>query len=481
MPIVIFFQKCFFQIKGIALILVLLLNSCNSVTSGKSVNIHFQLSVFHFIGIILAIISILILHYFFKIKQNKLIRRKKLSYSDELYLLRTLIDNMPDFIYVKDLQSRFVVANQYLANMLKAGSTDNLIGKTDFDFFPKKMAQKYFNDEQLIIKDKIPLINIEEEALDKHKHKIIISTTKVPWLDREGNTLGIIGIGRNISDIKKIELKLLTQTEKLKGANTLLVEKHEKIQQQAEELVTQARNLKDLNEELQKINETKDKFISIIAHDLKNPFNAIINFSELLIIKDDGSIKPKQMEMIKIINSSSKLAFSLLENLLYWAKNQNASIPFNPSQINISDMIKEVVDFMEVSAKLKEIKLENESAPDVHVYADHNMITTILRNIISNAIKFTSKKGEITITTSVDNSLAYVTITDNGIGISNEQMNNLFSIDKETSRGTAGESGTGFGLVLCHEFAQHNRGAITVKSIQGKGSSFILSLPLNAD
>jgi signal transduction histidine kinase len=293
--------------------------------------------------------------------------------------------------------------------------------------------------------------------------------------------MGIIGISRNIAKHKATEKQLIQQAENLQEANRLLVERHIKIQQQAEELALQAINFKELNQELQKINETKDKFISIIAHDLKNPFNAIINFSELLILKADSSIKPKYLGMIKIINSSSKMAYSLLENLLYWAKNQNSSIPFIPSNFLLIDSIKEVIDFHEVSAKLKNIMMITESEPGLHVFADQNMVTTIIRNLISNAIKFTPKNGQVKITTSLDKTNAYVSITDTGIGLSKEQLEKLFIPDKEITKGTSGESGTGFGLVLCYEFAQQNRGRITVKSEVGKGSTFILSLPLHAE
>jgi two-component system, sensor histidine kinase and response regulator len=182
--------------------------------------------------------------------------------------------------------------------------------------------------------------------------------------------------------------------------------------------------------------------------------------------------------MIRIINSSSKMACSLLENLLYWGKSQNSTIPFRPSRLNISDLIKEVTDFHEVSAKLKNIMIINDVIQDLFIFADHDMITTILRNLISNAIKFTPKNGEIRITSSVDANMGLIAITDSGLGISKAQLAKLFRSDKEITKGTSGESGTGLGLMLCKEFAVKNGGDILVKSEQRKGSSFILSLPL---
>ena len=452
-------------------------NSCNSLTH----EVVIKISIIHLIIIILSIHSLVAICWIFLARKAKARKLKKKSDSYESYVLRMLMDNMPDCIYIKDIKSRFVIANKYTANVMKSDTIENLIGKTDYDFYPKEIADKFYKDEQKVIKTKKPLINIVEENSTGEDKILTLLTTKVPWYDNEGKVVGVIGIGRNITKIKKIENQLIQQTEHLKEANGLLQERHEKIQQQAEELAMQAINFKELNRELQKINETKDKFISIIAHDLKNPFNAIINFSELLILKSDSSIKPKYLSMIKIINSSSKTAYSLLENLLYWAKNQNSSISFFPSSLVLIDSIKEVVDFHDVSARIKNIMVIIESEPNLQVFADHNMVNTILRNLISNAIKFTSKNGKVKITTSSDSVYAYVSIMDTGIGLSKEQLDKLFFSDKELTKGTSGESGTGFCLLLCNEFAQQNKGSITVKSEVGKGSTFILSLPLRED
>ncbi|HEY4786089.1 MAG TPA: PAS domain-containing sensor histidine kinase [Bacteroidales bacterium] len=427
--------------------------------------------------IVIIIVVTAILFYQLILRKHK---RRESYISSETDLLKALINNMPDFIYIKDTESRFVVANQHSADVLGVATPEMLIGTSDYDYYPKKMADKFFRDEQKIIKTRTPLINIEEDGYDINKNKIVVSTTKVPWIDGNGNVLGTIGIGRNITKLKEIEHKLIKQTKHLQEVNLLLEEKHEHINHQAEELATQAENLKHLNEELQKINETKDKFISIIAHDLKNPFNAIINFSELLLLKVDPSIDPKQLEMMDIINSSSKMAYSLLENLLYWGKSQSASIPFRPINLNISETSNEVVEFLEVSARLKSISLVNELQPDIIVFADHDMITTILRNLVSNAIKFTPKNGSIKISSNIENEFCIITVTDTGIGISAQKIANLFVAENETTKGTSGESGTGLGLMLCKEFAVKNGGDILVKSEEGQGSSFILSLPLAA-
>ena len=467
--------------KTIIGFMLLFLSSCGIGQAGNYLAISITISVLQIIIIIVVVIGMISLFLFLHQKRLRLQKQSENNKTYELKILRALIDNMPDFIYIKDTQSRFIVANKHTANVVNANSPDDLIGKTDFDFYSKKMATKFFKDEQKIIKTKEPLINIEEDGLDTKKKKIIVSTTKVPWIDEEGNVLGTIGIGRNVTKFKEIELRLIEQAKHLNEINTLLEEKHEHINHQAEELTTQAENLKHLNDELHKINETKDKFISIIAHDLKNPFNAIINFSELLILQAEPEIKPKYLEMANIINSSSKMAFSLLENLLYWGKSQSSSIPFRPSALNMSEIITEAIEFQEVSAKLKDIAISNNAVPDLMVFADHEMLTTILRNLISNAIKFTPRNGEIKISSSIEAKFGIITVTDTGIGIAPKQLDELFLPNKEITKGTSGESGTGLGLLLCKEFALKNGGDILVKSEVGKGSSFILSLPLPAD
>jgi PAS domain S-box-containing protein len=459
------------------LISLVLLVSCQVDAEKKTVSFTLvELSIVVFFALI-VIIAMVIYHV---LKVN-LMKKKSLFYFDERRLLRTIIDNMPDFIYLKDTRSRFVVVNKFVSEMTNAESPSSMIGKTDFDYYPKELARKYYEDEQKLIRTKKPLINLEEEGLDKKGRKIIIASTKMPWIDKDGTVLGVVGIGRNITKIKDIEKKLLEQTEHLRQVNVLLEEKHEHINQQAEELSAQTDSLKELNLELLKINETKDKFIAIIAHDLRNPFNAIINFSELLIIKAEDTMKPKQMEMVKIINSSSKMAYSLLENLLYWAKNENATVQYYPSQLDLSEIVRGVVEFHEVSARLKNINLINSTPSAVFVEGDQNMITTVLRNLLSNAVKFTPKNGTVTVSTEVTPEHTLVTVTDTGIGMTAEQLKKLFTADMEVVKGTSGESGTGLGLKLCQEFARINGGDILVKSEFRRGSSFILSLPSQAN
>ncbi len=230
---------------------------------------------------------------------------------------------------------------------------------------------------------------------------------------------------------------------------------------------------------LRELNATKDKFFSIIAHDLKNPFNDLMGFTQLLSMNIDKYDKSKIENFIKIIHQSSKLAYNLLENLLDWSRTQTGNLNFNPEKIRINNLITENIDLLESTASNKNIKIYPEIDSDLLVYADKNMIRTVIRNLISNSIKYTNQGGFIKISANKKNKFCKINVSDNGIGISAKNIDKLFKIDESyTTVGTEREKGTGLGLILCKEFIKKNKGEITVKSELGKGSTFTFTLPL---
>ncbi len=233
------------------------------------------------------------------------------------------------------------------------------------------------------------------------------------------------------------------------------------------------------NKELKVLNATKDKFFSIIAHDLKNPFNSIVGFADLALEKSCEFDKDKVLYFMDLIRISAISAYKLLENLLEWSRSQTGRITFTPEVINLQELVSESTTTAQNQAEQKHIKLQADIDQGIKVYADKNMINTVLRNLISNAIKFTPHKGKITINAKEDNQKAIVSITDTGVGMNAEQMDKLFLIDKKIStEGTDNEKGTGLGLILCKEFLEKNSGEIWVKSQLNKGSIFSISLPL---
>lgn len=230
--------------------------------------------------------------------------------------------------------------------------------------------------------------------------------------------------------------------------------------------------------ELKELNASKDKFFSIIAHDLKNPFTTIIGFSELLNEDLFSHNDEKIREYTKMIHTSAVQTFRLLENLLEWANSQRGNLPFDPAHINLRDLLKEELGMLNDMAVEKNIEIQNTVSENVTIFADKNMIKTILRNLISNAIKFTCRNGKVVVSSVLENGIAEISVADTGIGMTEDTIAKLFRIDANLStRGTENEKGTGLGLFLCKEFVERHGGKIWAESKNGKGSVFRFVIP----
>ena len=238
-----------------------------------------------------------------------------------------------------------------------------------------------------------------------------------------------------------------------------------------------SRNQKRLSKDLKIANETKDKFFNIIAHDLRNPFNTSMAFIEMLI-NDFNNLSDK--EKIEILNET-KISFGknvlLLENLLEWSLLQREKISYSPKLTNLTNLIDETVAAQRETAKMKNIDLQLD-LETVETNCDKNMMRAAIRNLISNAIKFTDQKGKITIKLSKTKDNIIIKIIDSGVGIDKENIPNLFKIEKKlTTRGTNNEPGSGLGLILCKDFVELNNGTLTVESEINVGSIFTISFP----
>jgi signal transduction histidine kinase/ligand-binding sensor domain-containing protein len=230
---------------------------------------------------------------------------------------------------------------------------------------------------------------------------------------------------------------------------------------------------------LKESNRAKDSFFSIIAHDLRNPFNVILGYLDLLT-DDDADYPPDEQKKILLkLKSASVRTIDLLENLLTWARSQRGSLPYEPEMFPISDAIDESLALMENAAQSKQISLAFPGERDLMVFADRNMINTVIRNLISNALKFTRPEGSVLIRARQESAqMVVVSIKDNGVGIPTDLVDRLFKIEQRTiMRGTANETGTGLGLILCKEFVEKNNGQIWVVSDPNKGTVFSISLP----
>lgn len=254
--------------------------------------------------------------------------------------------------------------------------------------------------------------------------------------------------------------------------NSILSEQNRQIQEQSNELKTQRDQLKHLN-------ATRDKLYSIIAHDLINPFNAIVGFSSLIIENGRNINSKKKLEYVEIIYQTASNTFSLLKNLLDWARSQTGNLTIDNKCIEIKACIDDVLMLLNNVAEFKKISILNHVEPSLFIVADANMMDTVFRNLLSNALKFTGKNGTILIKNSQPSKGEIsITVEDNGVGISEDVIAKLFIIESHTtSQGTNSEKGTGLGLLLCKEFVEKNNGRISVESQVGVGSKFTVTLP----
>lgn len=238
-------------------------------------------------------------------------------------------------------------------------------------------------------------------------------------------------------------------------------------------------NLYNQKKELQRINAEKDRFFSIIAHDLRGPFSSFLGVTQLLDEKLSELTKEDIQDFAASMRISATNLFSLLENLLQWAKIKQGLIPFEPKNMLLFKIAEESIVNVHEPAKNKRIEIVNDIEDGVEVYADKNMLQTVIRNLVSNAIKFTPKGGKISLNAKVNEDKSVeVSVKDSGIGMNPIMMDNLFRLDVRTNRpGTEGEASTGLGLILCKDFIEKQGGKIWVESEEGKGSVFHFTVP----
>ena len=274
------------------------------------------------------------------------------------------------------------------------------------------------------------------------------------------------------TDVAKSILKALIN--RLRNYNILeeeLTKNSIQIQKQRDELEKQ-------RQELEELNATKDKFFTIIAHDLKNPFNTVIGLSELLMERYDTYEVEKIKEFINQIFIFSNNAYNLLENLLQWAKSQTDKLKVIPEKVDLFEITNENINLYKTKAHNKGIELISEIGSGLYAYIDKNMISTVIRNLVSNSIKYTRKGGKIVLTAHHHNKLIKFSVKDTGVGIPEENIDKLFRIDINIStQGTEDETGTGLGLIICKEFVEKNGGKIHASSNINNGTNIYFTVP----
>jgi len=372
------------------------------------------------------------------------------------YSFRQLLDCFTDPVYVLSHDGIIMDVNKGISRSY-GYEREELIGQT-----PVLLSAEGKNDEKLIREMFVKAFDGESQHFEWWGQRkngeifpIEINFNKSKYYDRDV----IIAIGRDLTESKKVEKELTRY-----------------------------------NKELIESNVSKDKFFGILAHDLKNPFQGLLGFIDLLYEDLDELSNAQIKEYLSNVRTASYHTYALLENLLEWSRIQSGKMPFTPVVFNISDEINSVISILDNNATRKEIKLINEVDAELMVEADRNMIHSVIQNLITNSIKFSNSKGRVVVrsrvpqkytkskitTESSDRQWLEVSISDNGIGIPEEILPKLFKLNGQYSQaGTANEPGTGLGLVLCHEMVEKNGGRIWAESIAGQGTTFIFTIPLS--
>ncbi|MFA6894178.1 MAG: PAS domain S-box protein [Bacteroidales bacterium] len=367
---------------------------------------------------------------------------ENLQKSEELY--RSILNASPDNITITDLEGRIKMISPMGLKMAGRTNKEEILGHMVTDFMVPEDRDRAMSNIKLMQKG-LSLEIDEYTAILPDGNFISFEANGELIRNKEGQPTGIVLIIRDITKRKHAEDEI-----KLK------------------------------NEELQKSNAEKDKFFSIIAHDLRGPFTIFLGFTDLLVEEIHSMLPEDIQELAVSMKKSAVSLYGLLGNLLEWSRMQRGLTIFEPKSFLLKSKIKESIQFAQESADKKEIIIKYNVPEDLEVFADENMLGSTIRNLTSNAVKFTKRGGEITISSKlVNGNFVEISVIDNGIGMSKGLLDKLFNLNENVSRsGTDGELSTGLGLLLCKDFIKKNGGQIWVESELEKGSSFNFTIPL---
>ncbi|MHB8842818.1 MAG: PAS domain-containing sensor histidine kinase, partial [Candidatus Aquicultor sp.] len=363
----------------------------------------------------------------------------KLKESEEKF--RSLSDESPNMIFINNA-GRVIYVNKKCGEVLGYSREEFLDAKFNFldliapeyvDTVKKNFADRYSG----IAKDSYEYALVTK---DKKRIETSISSKIITY---EGNKV-ILGIVTDLTERKCSELVITKQ-----------------------------------NKQLKELNATKDKFFSIIAHDLRSPLQGFLGMTQLMS-EEVGEFSPAELSKFAgEMNTSAQNLFKLLQNLLDWARLQNGTIDFTPGECSLKEIVDQNIETIAQRGAQKGITILNEIAEEQTIYADEKMINTVFRNLLSNAVKFTRKDDRITINSQpTTGAMVMITVKDTGVGISGENLSKLFKLDEKVrTKGTEGEPSTGLGLLLCKEFVEKNGGEIWAESEEEKGSTFYFTLP----
>jgi signal transduction histidine kinase len=366
--------------------------------------------------------------------------------AEEVGVKRLILKYYQSYIKLSGQTGQSREASKYFDKYIPLSIEINEANKTELSRLLVKYYKTQADAKTIVIKQESELSKLfAEKSLLKSRQYLLLFIFSVILL-----VIGVTGFIR--------KLKSARMLEKMVGERT--------------------RELRESEEKLREVNATKERFFSIIAHDLKSPFSSLIGFADLLHNEYEEFSEEQRKEFIEIIRNSSEEIFSLLENLLEWTLSSTNQVQFFPENTDLHQVAEQAISLLEKNATNKNISIQNQVQLNTLVFADENMMQTVVRNLLSNAIKFTGNGGEIKMETSIENGFVKFSITDTGIGISKENLENLFNISTQiTQKGTNNEHGTGLGLLLCKDFLIKNGSQIKVESELNQGTKFSFTLP----
>src|SRR5580700_231130 len=377
---------------------------------------------------------------------NERVRAEE-ALSDERKILRALIDNVPDFMYVKDTDCRFLVANLAVSQQMGAKTPADLLGKNDFDFYSREMATTFYEDEQRVIRTGEAEVNREETGVDSHGNVSQIMTTQVPLRDRNGRVTGLVGIGRDITHLKKVQEEMQKAREAAEAAS-----------------------------------QAKSEFLANRSHEIRTPLNGVMGMTDLAL---GTELTAEQREYLETVKMSGDSLLTVINDILDFSKIEAGKVDLEALDFNLRDSLESTLKTLAVRADEKGLELLCEVAPEVPeiVRGDSSRLRQIVVNLVGNAIKFTSA-GEVALKvqardTEGEHRLLHFTVSDTGIGIPREKQKLIFDPFTQADTSTTRKyGGTGLGLTISTRLVKMMGGKIWVESDVGRGSQFHFTVRL---
>ncbi|MEE4285219.1 MAG: response regulator [Mariniphaga sp.] len=463
----------------------------------------------------------------------------------ETALLDSMLKTLPDFVYFKDTESKFLRVSESMVPLFGTKSSAEILGKSDFDFHPPKDAKRYFDEEQEIIKKGEGFVDTIRQGIDENGEELWTSVTKLPMFDKNGKCLGTFGISKDITDIKKLEIEvrrrneqLSAQQEELQAVNDQLKQqqeelrtKHEELKAQEEELRVaneelksqeeelrvaneelaeqtkilseseknlnaQQERLHEMNQELKMASQYKSEFLANMSHELRTPLNSLLILSKLLSENKKGNLNEEQLKSASIIYKSGKDLLDLINEILDLSKIEAGKMTYNFDEVTTEEIKLEILHSFKPVADNKGLTFEvnqSERFPKV-VFSDKQRLMQIIKNLLSNAFKFTSTgsvKVNLGITPESVNlqnpdlkpeNTFFIAVEDSGVGIPRSKVIDIFEAFQQADGSISRKyGGTGLGLSISKQLTRVLGGEIHVESTEGKGSVFTVYLPLDSN